>query len=97
MRMLLKARVDTEKGNELIESGRMGDVLSSIIQRLQPEAAYFTPERGHRSCLLIFDMDDPSQMVPLTEPFFSQMGAEVTVQPAMNLEDVQRGMAAVKS
>ncbi|MGP3977793.1 hypothetical protein ACTWQF_28000 [Streptomyces sp. 8N114] len=96
MRMLLKARVDTDKGNELIESGKMGDVLSSIVQRLQPEAAYFTPDRGHRSCLMIFDMEDPSQMVPLTEPFFEQMGAEVTVQPVMNLDDVQRGMAGLK-
>ncbi|MGI5348258.1 hypothetical protein ACQEU8_08685 [Streptomyces sp. CA-250714] len=96
MRMLLKARLDTDKGNELIESGRMGDVLNSIIQQLQPEAAYFHPERGRRCCLLVFDLADPSQIPPTAEPFFTQMGAELEMTPVMNLEDVQRGMAALK-
>ncbi|NSC25390.1 hypothetical protein FM076_31255 [Streptomyces albus subsp. chlorinus] len=94
MRMLLKARLDTDKGNELIQSGRMAELLESLLQRLQPEAAYFTPERGRRCCLFVIDMQDPSQLVPLTEPFFTEMGAEVTVQPAMNVDDVKRGMAA---
>ncbi|MBQ0864132.1 hypothetical protein ACH4RA_27320 [Streptomyces smyrnaeus] len=96
MRMLLKARLDTEKGSELIESGRMGELLESLLQRLQPEAAYFTPDRGHRSCLMVFDMQDSSQLVALSEPFFNEMGAEVTVQPAMNLDDVKRGLASLK-
>ncbi|MFI8851220.1 hypothetical protein [Streptomyces sp. 891-h] len=96
MRMLLKARLDTEKGSELIASGKMGQVLESLLQRLQPEAAYFTPDRGHRSCLFVFDMEDSSQLVTLTEPLFRELGAEVTVQPAMNVDDVKAGLASLK-
>jgi len=96
MRMLLKARLDTGKGSELIASGRMGQVLESLLQRLQPEAAYFTPDKGHRACLFFFDMEDPSQLVTFTEPLFNELGAEVTVQPAMNVDDVKRGLSALK-
>ncbi|MFG3498681.1 hypothetical protein [Streptomyces sp. NPDC047928] len=94
MRMMLQATMDTEKGNELIRSGRMPELLGEMMRRLQPEAAYFTAEHGCRSCLMVFDMEDPSQLVTISEPLFMELGAEVVIQPTMNVDDVERGLAA---
>ncbi|WP_149184703.1 DUF3303 family protein [Streptomyces sp. TRM49041] len=95
MRMMLRATMETEKSSQLIKSGRMPEVLKAMLDQLKPEAAYFTPDKGRRSCVIVFDMDDPAQLPVITEPLFDQAGAEVTVQPCMNLEDLQRGLGAL--
>ncbi|MER6108504.1 hypothetical protein ACWGPD_26125 [Streptomyces hirsutus] len=93
MRVLLKATLDTEKVNELTRSGKLPEVMKEAIDRLQPEAAYFAPLGGRRTCLLVFDMQDSSQMPPTGEPFFLEMNAEVEVTPVMNADDLQKGLS----
>ena len=44
--------------------------------------------------IAVFDLDDPAQLPKITEPLF-RMGAVVEIVPAMNLEDLQRGLAAI--
>lgn len=62
MRVLFKAQFDTEKGNEGIRSGKLPEVLKETLDRLKPEAAYFGPEDGHRTCWMVIDMKDSSEM-----------------------------------
>jgi hypothetical protein len=95
MRVMLKATLDTEKSSDVIESGKMPELLQSVLGKIKPEAAYFLPDGGQRTCVLFFDMQDSSELPPLTEPFFLQLGAKVEVTPAMNLDDVQKGLAAI--
>ncbi|WP_175408613.1 DUF3303 family protein [Streptomyces sp. TRM64462] len=95
MRMILRATMDTQKSSELIKNGKMPEILKTMMEQLKPEAAYFTPDKGRRSCVIVFDMDDPSQLPVITEPLYAQAGAEISVQPCMNLEDLQRGLAAI--
>ena len=92
MRMMLKAVMDTETGNEAIRSGALPKVLEQIMQQLKPEAAYFYPDNGKRTMLMVFDMEHPSQIPPTLEPLFQ--GAEATVQltPVMTAEDLMRGV-----
>jgi hypothetical protein len=40
-------------------------------------------------------MQDSSQMPAIAEPFFLDMGAEVTYTPVMNADDMQKGLAAL--
>ncbi|MFR9675578.1 DUF3303 family protein [Streptomyces sp. TR06-5] len=94
MRMLLKARMDTEHANRAVQSGAMEKSLMAVLDDLEPEAAYFVAEEGKRCALIVFDMQDASELPKVAEPFFSEFDAEVFVQPAMTPEDVRTGLAA---
>jgi len=90
---MLKATLDTEKANDFLQSGKMQDLLKETFDRVKPEAAYFGPSGGDRTCYLVFDMEDSSQLPPIGEPFFTQLNAKVEVTPIMNLEDLQKGLS----
>ena len=62
--------------------------FQSVIEELQPEAAYFTPMEGARGGHLIVNMDDASQIPAMTEPLFLGLGATVEFHPVFTLEDV---------
>ncbi|MBM7088556.1 hypothetical protein G3I31_13625 [Streptomyces sp. SID9913] len=93
MRVMLKATLDTEKANEVVRSGRMPELVKETLQRLQPEAAYFGPLGGRRTCLLVLDLADSSQIPAAGDPFFTEFGAEVEMTPVMNAEDLQKGLS----
>ncbi|MCF2528211.1 hypothetical protein [Yinghuangia soli] len=94
MRMLLIGRLDNEAANKAILDGSMPKRIQELVERLNPEAAYFTTTGGQRTCYLVFDMQESSQMPPLGEPLFLAGGA-VSFRPVMNLEDLQTGLAAL--
>ena len=92
MRVLLTFTINPEKGDQLIKEGRIGETMESILEELQPEAAYFTDVEGTRGGFLVVDMDDASRIPAITEPLFLGVGATVHMQPAMTPEDL-RGAA----
>jgi hypothetical protein len=49
---------------------------------------------GKRSAIFVFDMQDSSQIPAIVEPAFRDVNAEVYLTPAMNMEDLQKGLAA---
>jgi hypothetical protein len=96
MRMMLKAVVDTEAGNEALRNGSMMKAIEQMVQELHPEAAYFTAsDDGQRSCLVVFDMADSSQIPVVSEPLFHGARARVTLTPCMDLDDLQAGLSRV--
>lgn len=96
MRVLLQAHLDTEKTNEVIRSGKMPQLMQEIMESFKPEASYFGPDGGVRSMFLVFDMQDTSQMPPITEQLFQSFGATVDYTPVMNMEDLQKGLSQLK-
>ncbi len=78
-----------------VRDGRIGDALQRAMERLQPEAAYFGPMDGRRTAFLVIDLDDPSRIPAISEPFFQEMGASVDFIPVMTAEEVARGVAAL--
>ncbi|MFI7016815.1 DUF3303 family protein [Streptomyces sp. NPDC050164] len=96
MRVMLKATLDTDKGNEAIRGGKMPQLMQEAMEKLRPEAAYFGPEGGRRTCFMVFDMQDSSQMPPALEPFFTGLNAEVEVFPVMNSDDLQKGLSQLR-
>ncbi|GAA4063056.1 DUF3303 family protein [Streptomyces shaanxiensis] len=96
MRVLLQAHLDTEKTNEVIRSGKMPQVMQEIMEAFKPEASYFSPDNGVRTMFMVFDMQDSSQLPPLTEPLFEKFDAKVDYTPVMNLEDLQKGLSQLK-
>ncbi|MGW3913147.1 DUF3303 family protein [Streptomyces sp. NPDC005070] len=93
MRVMLKATMDTDKANELIRSGKLPELMQRTMDRLKPESAYFTAHEGSRTCYMVFDMQDSSQMPGIAEPFFMSLGARVELTPVMNAEDLHQGLS----
>lgn len=92
MRIMLAFSIHPEKGDALIKEGRIGETMESILQELQPEAAYFTDVEGTRGGYLVVNMEDASQIPAMTEPLLLGLGASVHMQPVMTPEDL-RGAA----
>ena len=90
MRMLLKASIPTEAGNAGIRDGSMMENMGSILEDSKPEAVYFFIENGKRTCLMIIDMNEQTQLPSAVEPWFLSMGAELTMVPVMNGEDFEK-------
>ena len=92
MRMLLKASIPVEKGSEAYQSGALQRTFEAAAAALKPEAMYFFPEDGKRTCVIVFDMEGSWQLPALVEPMFQELGASVHVTPVMTGEDLERGM-----
>jgi hypothetical protein len=91
MRMLLKISMPVEKANEAARSGALKQSIEATMKALKPEAAYFYPEDGKRTGIIVFDMQGSWQMPATLEPLFQNLGASIHLTPAMNGEDLQRG------
>lgn len=92
MRTMLRISMDVEAANRAAKSGEMGKVLQATLERLKPEAAYFTAIDGKRSAIIVFDMKDPSDMPAIAEPLFMTFGAEIYASPVMTTEDLMKGL-----
>ena len=93
MRMMLKFTLPVEKGNAAFRDGSLPRVLESIMSKLKPEAAYFSPLNGERGGMIFFDLAEPSQIVEVVEPLFLNLHATTELVPVMNGEDLRKGLA----
>ena len=87
MRMLLKAQMPTETANAGLKDGSLGDSLNSILADTNPEAVYFLIADGLRTVIVVFDMQDVSEMPATVEPWFLAFGATVKITPVLNGDD----------
>jgi hypothetical protein len=94
MRMMLRIKMPTELGNRAIKDGSLGKLLEDTIGRLKAEAAYFIAEDGMRCAMIFFDMKDSAEIPPIAEPLFIGIGAELELMPAMNADDLRKGLKA---
>jgi hypothetical protein len=94
MRTLLRVTFEVTAANKAISDGSFSQIMQSTVDRLKPEATYFYAEGGNRSCFIVFDLKDSSEMPVIAEPFFMGMNAKVEISPVMNAEDLQKGLQA---
>ena len=94
MRMLLKVKMPTEQGNQAVKDGSLGKILEATVGKLKAEAAYFITEDGLRCALTFFDMKDSADMPAIAEPLFLGLGAKLEFVPAMNADDLRKGLPA---
>jgi hypothetical protein len=95
--MMMKVQMDTQAASQAVADGSLPQLMQDMMGRLQPESAYFGPEDGVRTAFIVFDLQDPSQLPSLTEPFFSKLKATVRMFPVMNREDLQKGLQQLSS
>ena len=92
MRMLLRVSIPVETGNAAAKAGTLGSTVEKILADLKPEAAYFmADDHGNRSCSIVFDMKDTSQIPAISEPWFLAFNATVSLRPVMNAQDLAAG------
>jgi hypothetical protein len=94
MRTMLRITFPTELGNRMIRDGSFARVMDATMEKLKPEAAYFTANKGCRCAMLFFDMKDASEIPAIAEPLFMALNAEIELLPAMNQDDLKKGLAA---
>lgn len=95
MRMMAKISIPVEAGNKGIKSGSLPKVIQQTAEQWKPEAMYFTTFDGKRTAFIVFDMPDSSGIPVFAEPFFNELNAEVQFAPAMNGEDLQKGLSGL--
>jgi len=75
------------------KDGTIERVLGETASHLRPEAAYFRPENGHRTAIMIFDLRSPSDIPAIAEPLFTELNGTLEMHPVMNVEDLKKGVA----
>ncbi len=94
MRTMLRVSLNVVASNRAIQNGTLPKVIKDTLEKLKPEACYFYTIQGKRSCIMVFDMKDTSEIPVIAEPFFMEMNAEVDFCPVMNATDLQKGLEA---
>ena len=90
MRMLMNVSFPHEEFNKAVRDGSIGGKIERILEDIKPEAVYFTEQSGQRGAILIVNLDTPSKVPKLAEPFFLLFKADVKFQIVMSPEELQR-------
>ena len=60
------------------------------MSSIKPDAAYFITMNGKRGGIMVVNMNDPSEMPSLAEPWFLLFNAGVQFSPFMSPEDLAK-------
>ena len=93
----MKVQMDVTATSQLIENGKMPELMETALGRIHPEAAYFGTEDGKRTAFLFFDLKEPSDLPSLAEPFFDSGKAAIQVTPVMTADDLKAGLKKLES
>ena len=88
MRMIMHAKLPPAKFNAAVKDGTVGQKMQKIIEEAKPEAVYFTEYDGLRSCMMVVNVENPSKIPGLAEPWFIVFDAEVRFHIVMSPEEL---------
>jgi hypothetical protein len=95
MRVFVKVEIPVVAGNAAIKDGTLPKIIQAFLEKTKPEISFFGVERGHRTMFAVFDLADLSDIPVIAEPLFMGLGANIDIQPVMELADLQKGLAKV--
>ena len=95
MRFMIKAELPVERANEVAVEGKMGETIQSILEDLEPEAAYFSLTNGDRTAYIFVDIKDASEIPAFAEPWFLAFDANLEIVPVMTPEDLGKAGPAI--
>jgi hypothetical protein len=94
MRLMMTIKIPVEHGNRAISDGSMQTAFDNLIEKIQPEAMYFTMLDGLRAAIFFYELKDGEayRLLEFHEPLFAAMGALIDEQPVLNWADMQKAM-----
>jgi len=96
MRMLMHVKFENARFNAATLDGTVGRTIQRILEETKPEAAYFTEYDGRRGVILVVNVEEPSRVPALAEPWFLLFDADVQFHIAMKPEELARaGIEAI--
>jgi len=90
MRYLLQISIPHEPFNTHTRDGSTGSRLGRILEETRPESIYFTEQNGHRGAVAIYNIEKPSQIPAISEPWFLNFNANIEFRVAMTPEDLKQ-------
>lgn len=90
MRMLLLVKFPLEPFNSAVRDGSVGKKMKAILDAMKPEAAYFTEREGCRGGIFVVNVENPSQVPVLAEPWFLTFNAQCEFRIVMTPEDLAK-------
>jgi hypothetical protein len=95
--MLMKVTIPGAEGNAAIINGSLGSTIGSILADLKPESVYFLEENGQRTGIIVFNLENTSQIPAIAEPWFLAFNAKVELHPTMTMEDLKNSAPGMES
>ena len=90
MRMLMTVGFPHKTFNASVRDGSVGAKTRAILDELKPSAVYFTEFSGRRTAVLIVEVEEPSKIPALAEPWFLGFDADVEFHVVMGPEELER-------
>lgn len=90
MRILMDLEFPLEPFNTAVRDGSVSAKMQRILEAIKPEAAYFYENHGKRGGTLVVNLNDPSGIPSLAEPWFLTFNAQIEFNVAMTPEDLGR-------
>lgn len=90
MRMLVHIKLPLEPFNSAVRDGSVGKTMDQILADTKPEAIYFSEFEGKRGAIMIVDVQDPSKVPAIAEPWFLHFNANVSFHIVMDPEELKR-------
>jgi hypothetical protein len=90
MQMLMHVRFPIDPFNASVRDGSIGKKMQKVLDAVKPSAAYFTAHDGQRGGTFVVNVNAPSELPRLAEPFFLTFHAKVHFEPFMTPEDLAR-------
>jgi hypothetical protein len=95
IRMMLKVQIPAQSGNTAIEAGNQAKIFENLMDRIKPEAAYFTQEDGLRTAYFVYIVHDTAEFAAVHEPLIQGFGALVYDQPALTWDELKAGFGDI--
>ena len=92
MRLMFKFTIPVEKGNQAAKDGTIGPAIDALLKETNAEAAYFMMEDGKRAGVIFFELEDQARIAQINEPFCAALDAAIDIVPALNADDLRRGL-----
>ena len=88
MRLMLRFTIPVERGNEAEADGSLSLAIKELIEKVQPEAAYFHLQDGMRAGTVVFEETDQARLAMINEPLFAKLNAAIEIQPAVSMQEL---------
>lgn len=89
MRMLMIVGLPHKTFNAAVKDGTAGPKMKAILEAVKPESVYFTEMNGRRTAVLLVEVEKPSMVPALAEPWFLNFDADVEFHVVMSPEELE--------